>query len=110
MERQISIDEKLGIAIEDFGGYLPGRFDVAVDAMFGVGLSRELEGEFREAVVFLSGLKPEFTVAVDIPSGICSETGRILGAAVEADLTVTSAMKKWEPPYTPERDTAAGSR
>ena len=65
MERQISIDEKLGIAIEDFGGYLPGRFDVAVDAMFGVGLSRELEGEFREAVVFLSGLKPEFTVAVD---------------------------------------------
>ena len=29
MERQISIDEKLGIAIEDFGGYLPGRFDVA---------------------------------------------------------------------------------
>lgn len=94
MERQISIDEKLGIAIEDFGGYLPGRFDVAVDAMFGVGLSRELEGEFREAVVFLSGLKPEFTVAVDIPSGICSETGRILGAAVEADLTVTFGYEK----------------
>ena len=62
--------------------------------MFGVGLSRELEGEFREAVVFLSGLKPEFTVAVDIPSGICSETGRILGAAVEADLTVTFGYEK----------------
>ena len=44
--------------------------------------------------MFLSGLKPEFTVAVDIPSGICSETGRILGAAVEADLTVTFGYEK----------------
>lgn len=94
MKRQTEIDEKLGIVIEEFGGYLPGRFDVAVDAMFGVGLSRDIDGEFKEAVEFLTGLKPEFTVSVDIPSGICSETGRVLGGAVRADLTVTFGYEK----------------
>lgn len=94
MERQTAIDEKLGIAVERFGELIPGRFEVAVDALFGVGLSRELEGEFREAVELLSSLKPDFTVAVDIPSGISSGTGGILGAAVKADLTVTFGYEK----------------
>ena len=94
MRSQIEIDEKLGIAVESFGGYLPGRFDVAVDAIFGVGLTRDVEGEFKEAVEFLTGLTPEFTVAVDIPSGISSETGRVMGTAVKADLTVTFGYEK----------------
>lgn len=94
MELQTSIDEKLGIPVERFDGYLPGRFDVAVDALFGVGLSRALEGEFGEAVEFISAKNHDFTVAVDIPSGICSETGRVLGTAVKADLTVTFGYEK----------------
>ena len=66
----------------------PDGTRVAVDAMFGTGLSRPLEGLARELCVRLnqSGLR---VVAVDIPSGLCGETGRVLGAAVRADETVT---------------------
>lgn len=94
MEKQAAIDEELGIPVEKFGDYLPGKFDVAVDALFGVGLSRPVDGVFREAIEFLEEAVPEYTAAVDIPSGISSETGVVMGAAVRADLTVTFGFEK----------------
>lgn len=63
------------------------------DAVFGVGLSREITGHYREVIDKLnqmSGAK----VAVDIPSGISSFTGEVLGTAFQADLTVTFACEK----------------
>ncbi|MEZ5502510.1 MAG: NAD(P)H-hydrate dehydratase [Halioglobus sp.] len=61
---------------------------VIVDAMLGTGLGGEVRGEYAEAIaaVNASGLP---VLAVDIPSGLCSDTGRVLGSAVRADLTVT---------------------
>ena len=74
---------------------LPEAPAVTVDALFGGGLSRPLSGDLREAVVngLFREIDPGLIVAVDAPSGLCLDSGRVLGAEVvhrpEADLTVT---------------------
>jgi hypoxanthine-DNA glycosylase len=67
-----------------------------VDALFGIGLTRPLHGEFLEAVRACNTYRKAGArvVAVDIPSGISADTGEVLGAAVEADTTVTFAASK----------------
>lgn len=68
-----------------------------VDALFGTGLQRNLEGRFLDAVHMINTLRQEHSVpvtAVDMPSGINSDTGKILGAAVHADLTATYGLAK----------------
>ncbi len=67
--------------------------DVLVDALLGTGLSQELRGAYLEAVALINH-GPGTVVAVDIPSGVHGTTGRILGQAVQADLTVTFALAK----------------
>jgi ADP-dependent NAD(P)H-hydrate dehydratase / NAD(P)H-hydrate epimerase len=64
-----------------------------VDALFGTGLSRPLNGSIAEAVEKLNRLDVPI-VAIDIPSGVEGATGKILGAAVTANLTVTFCRKK----------------
>jgi len=63
-----------------------------VDALFGTGLSRPMDGALTETLRDLTeaslGERPAIC-AVDIPSGICSDSGRVLGMALTADLTVT---------------------
>ncbi len=72
-------------------GALAGFFDSAglvVDALFGTGLSRPLREGARALVEAMndSGLP---IVALDLPSGLCSRTGRVLGAAVVATRTLS---------------------
>lgn len=69
------------------------EYDIVVDALFGIGLSREIEGIYKEAVSTIN-TKCAYVCAVDIPSGIDADTGRILGCAVQADLTVTYGFYK----------------
>lgn len=69
------------------------RASVIVDALFGTGLGSEVRGSFAEAITLLNDSgKP--VVAVDIPSGIDAGSGRVLGVAVKAGLTVTFALAK----------------
>jgi NAD(P)H-hydrate epimerase len=66
---------------------------VIVDALLGTGLSSAVEGIYAEAIGLINNSgKP--VIAVDIPSGIDSATGRELGCAVKADFTVTFALAK----------------
>ncbi len=67
--------------------------DLIVDAIFGIGLTRLIEGSIAEVMRALaSSGKP--CVAVDIPSGLSSETGRPLGMALDAELVVSFGLPK----------------
>jgi NAD(P)H-hydrate epimerase len=66
---------------------------VIIDALFGTGLKSPVGGIFAEAVRMVNSVRIP-VLSVDIPSGIDSSTGRVLGCAVQADLTVTFAMAK----------------
>ncbi len=67
--------------------------DVLIDAIFGVGLSRDLSGDALAAVRLMNAAKAS-VVSADIPSGVSADTGRILGEAVKADGTVTFTRPK----------------
>jgi NAD(P)H-hydrate epimerase len=67
--------------------------DVIVDALLGTGLKDDIRGLYR-AVIERINAAGRFVTAVDIPSGVNADTGRILGAAVRADLTVTFGLPK----------------
>ncbi|MDD5585595.1 MAG: NAD(P)H-hydrate dehydratase [Alphaproteobacteria bacterium] len=67
--------------------------DIVIDAMFGTGLQRPLEGETTGLVANLNARKIP-VVAADFPSGIDGDTGQVLGAAVQAQTTVTFFRKK----------------
>ena len=68
-------------------------YTVLVDALFGVGLSRELTGEYADAVDSFDMLEGH-KIALDLPSGISSDTGAVLGCAVKADETITFGYEK----------------
>ncbi|MEW6129365.1 MAG: NAD(P)H-hydrate dehydratase [Acidobacteriota bacterium] len=67
-------------------------FDLFFDAIFGTGLTRPATGLFEHAIKFLNQQKP--VIAVDIPSGLNSDSFDLIGAAVRADLTVTFTAPK----------------
>lgn len=69
------------------------EYTVIVDAIFGVGLNRPVEGRYRNVIKALNETSA-WKVAVDIPSGVDSSTGHELGIAFHADLTVTFAFCK----------------
>ena len=104
MRQQTAIADNLGIEIADWEDYLAGAFDLAVDALFGVGLTRDVEGSFADAVDFLNSRKQGLVLSVDIPSGINSADGKILGCAVRADLTVTFGFEKLGTVFYPGKD------
>lgn len=66
---------------------------VVVDGIFGVGLSRAIEGTQKKAIESLNQLHG-IKVAIDIPSGLDATTGEVLGTAFRADYTVTFGIKK----------------
>ena len=66
---------------------------LVIDALLGTGLTSEVGGLFRQAIEWINGANVP-VLAVDIPSGVDADTGRILGVAVRATATVTFAAAK----------------
>lgn len=91
-----------GVELEDFNpqdkaqaAWARGS-QVVVDAIFGVGLSRNIapDSKFAAAVDLINSCRRGTVIAADIASGVEADTGRILGRAVRADRTVTFSMPK----------------
>ncbi len=69
------------------------EYAAMLDALFGVGLCREIQGDYREAIEVFQGTEG-WKLALDLPSGIDSDTGRIWGCAVKAHMTVAFGFCK----------------
>jgi NAD(P)H-hydrate epimerase len=65
---------------------------LVIDALFGVGLARPIEGAYAEVVAAIN--QAERVLAVDIPSGLDADTGKVLGACVRAHATITMGALK----------------
>ncbi len=83
--------ESCGIEVYD---QIPKQaYTVIIDAIFGIGLTRDIAGVYYETIDRLNGMSGT-KLAVDIPSGIDADTGAVMGIAFQADLTVTFAYAK----------------
>ena len=89
---QLDILRNLGIASCHFPEDLYAA-DVIVDALFGIGLTREVSGHFARVIETMNQCSARIC-AIDIPSGVCTDTGRVMGCAVRADITVTFGENK----------------
>lgn len=79
------------------------EYTVIVDAIFGIGCSRELTGVAREVVEALNAAGAPI-VAVDIPSGVRADNGQICGCAIRAAVTVTFFTEKRGMVFYPGRE------
>lgn len=90
-QQQWSILHHMGVR---FRKTIPNKeYAVIVDGIFGVGLSREVQGVQKKAIDAMNHMDA-IKIAIDIPSGIDATTGEVLGAAFYADYTVTFGLKK----------------
>lgn len=69
------------------------NYDIIVDAMFGVGLNRELSEDYCDLLKCLAKIS-SYKIALDIPTGIDTNTGQIHGMAFQADVTITFGFVK----------------
>ena len=91
LQQQLAIVKNLGIRV--CTGLPSGEYNVILDALFGIGLGREVTGEFADTINWMND-QEAVRFAVDIPSGISASTGEVLSVAVYADFTITFGTNK----------------
>ncbi|MBI5631998.1 MAG: NAD(P)H-hydrate dehydratase, partial [Nitrospirae bacterium] len=83
----VAIEFRKGVTDKDVHGAL------VIDALLGTGLNKDVTSFMADVIRFLNAVDVK-VIAVDIPSGISSDSGQIMGAAVQADFTVTFGLPK----------------
>lgn len=68
-------------------------YDFVIDALFGIGLSRNLEEPYLSIIEQINKI-PAIKIAVDMPSGINADNGQVMGAAIKCDHTITFSFEK----------------
>ncbi len=69
------------------------RYDIIVDALFGIGLCRDIGGNYADLICRMNEM-PGYKTAIDISSGLSADSGAVMGVAFRADLTVTFGFAK----------------
>jgi hydroxyethylthiazole kinase-like uncharacterized protein yjeF len=100
---ELPILEITGADVLDAAFDAAAECDLVVDALFGTGLGRPLDGLFAQVVEAINAL-PTPCVAVDLPSGLSGSQAQLIGPHVEADLTVTFAAPKVPHVFPPAAD------
>ena len=93
LERQKKKALSLNIKINKLEDYKPDKKHILIDALFGVGLNRPLKGLFKETVLKIN-LSRQTVLSLDAPSGLCTDTGNILGSSIKAHYTLSFALAK----------------
>ncbi len=91
--RTLCYARSAGVPIKSASDY-GGNADILVDAIFGIGLNRPIEGEVKTLIEKLNAQENAFRLAVDIPSGLNGDTGEIMGVAFDARVTLTFSCYK----------------
>ncbi len=78
---------------EEIAGEVIPPCDILIDALFGIGLSRPIEGRTAQLIEQINGLDA-YIISADIPSGVDANNGCVLGTAVRADETVSFQFLK----------------
>ncbi|HPK54308.1 MAG TPA: NAD(P)H-hydrate epimerase, partial [Smithellaceae bacterium] len=94
----LEIITKLPIELVELGSVAEVRMDVlhsaaVIDAIFGTGLDREVKGLAADVIGLINTCRRK-VIALDIPSGVNGNTGAVMGAAIQADYTVTFGLPK----------------
>ncbi|MDX1950377.1 MAG: NAD(P)H-hydrate dehydratase [Rickettsiales bacterium] len=88
-----------GIEIEEFDEDYLEQADLIIDAIFGIGLKRDITGDIAEIIEKINyaknSQKNKFLVfSLDVPSGVCSNTGEVRNIAIQADYTISYQTPK----------------
>ena len=68
--------------------------DILIDGIFGIGLHREIAGDYRLFIEEANRRRHGFVLAIDAPSGINTDTGALMGCGIKADVTITFGRNK----------------
>ena len=71
----------------------PGDYDLVIDGLFGIGLTRPLRAPYADWIAAVNEA-PTPVLSLDVPSGLDADTGRVMGAAIEATRTLTFIADK----------------
>ena len=93
MKKQMEIAVNCEVPVLSANSILEENFDIILDGLFGIGLSRPIEGVYAEMIERINK-SPAMVVALDVPSGVHVGTGEILGTAIRAEYTVTFGVNK----------------
>lgn len=84
-------------AVDDASPFRANRLpddDILIDGIFGIGLHREIAGDYRTFIEEANRRRHGFVLAIDAPSGINTDTGELMGCGIKADVTITFGRNK----------------
>ncbi|OHC70405.1 MAG: NAD(P)H-hydrate dehydratase [Rhodocyclales bacterium RIFCSPLOWO2_02_FULL_63_24] len=82
-------EQGIQVVIAGADGKLPaGNFGLVVDGLFGIGLARPISGAYVELIARINAFRGP-VLALDIPSGLDGDSGRVMGVAVRATHTLS---------------------
>lgn len=84
-------------AADDASSFRANRLpddDILIDGIFGIGLHREIAGDYRAFIEEANRRRHGFVLAIDAPSGINTDTGELMGCGIKADVTITFGRNK----------------
>lgn len=93
----MAVDPDSATAADDASPFLTNRLpddDILIDGIFGIGLHREIAGDYRAFIEEANRRRHGFVLAIDAPSGINTDTGELMGCGIKADVTITFGRNK----------------